>query len=180
MTGKITKLFFAAIFLLTISSCDKRSCTKVVCASYQTCYEGQCLCPDGYEGTDCTTSSLTKYISNGGNWYVTENCGGSAPPNFSNYSVYMEADPIHGANYLAITPLLTYGTVYAEILNTSPSSEGNTIFIPAQSLGGVQIANSQGTYFPPSTSGGSASIILTLNYTSNGISYSCQETFYKQ
>ena len=177
---RFTKLFFAAIFLLTISACDKKSCKNVVCPADQTCYNGKCLCYDGYEGANCTTLSSDKYT---GSWYVTENCGAGVPSNFSNYTIYIQPVPAggsYGVNTLTITPLFGVGTFYAQILNTDPNNLGTTIFIPQQYQGGLQISNSYGTYLPAGSSGGTAEIMITLNYTYGGFNYQCQETFYKQ
>ncbi len=170
---RFAKIFIAAIFLITISSCDKKSCKNVVCASYQTCYEGQCLCPDGYQGTDCATLSSTQYT---GTWNVTENCGNGIPPNAGSYQVYI-APTGSPVNYITITNLLGMATVNAQIYNTTPGNEGQSIFIAAASQGGFSIANSYGTY---SDASGTPVITLVLNYNLNGINYSCQETMYKQ
>jgi hypothetical protein len=169
---RFTKLFFAAIFLLAISSCDKKSCTKVVCASYQTCFQGQCMCQDGYQGPNCDSLSSIQYT---GNWNVSENCGGGAS-NFSGYQVYIS--PIGSpANYINISNLLNLGNpCTAQIYNNTPGSEGMSIFIPAQNVGGISISNSYGTY---STATGNAVLTIVLNYTYNSINYQCQETMYK-
>jgi hypothetical protein len=174
----LSRLLFATMFLLTISACEKRSCSKVVCPSYQTCTDGLCLCPNGFEGDSCTTLSTTKYL---GTWTVLENCplGPSGLPTY--YSVNMTLDPSYQFNYIAITPLLESGTIYAEIINQSPSTEGTTIFVPAQNSqsGAIQIAASYGTYYPPSVPGGKPEISLTLNYTYQGVNNQCIETFHK-
>jgi len=177
---RFTKIFFAAILLLTISSCDKKSCKNVVCASYQTCYNGQCICPDGSEGANCATLSATKYT---GSWNVSENCGGGTPPNFTGYNVYIAPVPAgngYGINTVTITPLFGVGTVYAEILNTDPNNMGTVVYIPQQNLGGIQISASYGNFFTSGISGSQPTMTITLNYTSGGIGYSCQENFYKQ
>jgi hypothetical protein len=170
----LTKLFFAAIFLLTISACDKKSCTHVVCASYQTCYEGLCLCPDGYQGTNCDSLSSSQYT---GTWNVSENCGTNQSPNFTSYQVYIypTGSP---ANSITISNLLSTGnSAIAQIYNTTPGSEGASVYIPNQNVGGIQIANSYGNY---TNQGGVIELIFVLNYSYNGLNYSCQETLYKQ
>jgi hypothetical protein len=172
---RLTKLFFGAILLLTISGCDKKSCTKVVCASYQGCYQGQCVCLNGYEGVDCATVSATKYT---GNWIVSENCGnGVTSPNPGGYSVYISpvGSPV---SYISISNLLNLGTSFnAELYNTTPGAEGTQIHIFAASQGGVAISDSYGYY---TTQNGSIQMIIILNYSYNSFNYSCQETFTKQ
>ena len=169
------KLGFAAIFLLSISACDRKSCTKVVCPSYEGCYQGECTCFNGYEGTDCSTLSSTKYI---GNWIVSENCGsGVTSPNPSSYSVYIATNGGSVSN-LVISNLFNLGSDFtAELYNTYPSNEGTQIHIFAQSQGGITISDSYGYY---TTTNGTPQMIIVLNYTYNSFNYSCQETFYKQ
>jgi hypothetical protein len=169
---RITKLFFAATFLLTIWGCDKKSCTKVACPSNEGCYQGECVCFNGYEGTDCGTLSSTKFT---GNWIVSENCGvGVTPPNPSGYSVSI-APSGNGVSELTINNLFNLANpAAAEIYNTTPGSEGTQIHVFAQNVGGINITDSYGNY---TTSNGVVQIIIVLNYTENSFNYSCQETF---
>lgn len=174
---KLTILFSLALLLLAISSCEKKSCTNVVCASYQTCIAGQCLCQNGYEGDTCSVLSSTKYV---GSWTLTENCpnGPSGLPTY--YSVNISLNPQYAVNYIAITPLLEAGTFYAQIQNLGPANEGLTINIPPQTVNGISVtAGSSGTYYPPNPNGGTAEILLTLNYIYQGDSYQCIETLHK-
>ena len=176
---KFTKIFFAAIFLITISSCEKKSCKNVACPADQTCYQGKCLCYDGYEGANCTTLSSDKYS---GQWQANEsNCNGS-PPNYTGaYSVSIfAAGGSYGANVIVLSNFMNAGNVYAQILNTDPNNLGNMIFVPAQNPGGgVTISNSYGTYFPAGTAGGVTEISINLNYSLAGYNYGCTETLYK-
>ncbi len=173
---RFAKLFFAAIFLLSISACDRKSCTKVVCPSYEGCYQGECVCYNGYEGTDCATISSTKFT---GNWLVTENCGnGVSSPNPSGYYVYISPSGGASASRLDLSNLLGLGSTFtAELYNTYPSNEGTQMHVFSQSQGSVTIADSYGYY---TTTNGTPQIILVLNYTYNSFNYSCQETFTKQ
>jgi hypothetical protein len=180
MNQGLTKIFFAAIFLITISSCDKKSCTKVACPVGKSCYQGICLCNDGYEGVNCDTPSFIKYT---GSWNVSENCSPNSSY-YSNgvYSVYIQQVIGlygNGNNVISITSMFGIGSLYCQILNTDPNNLGCTLFVPAQSIGGVvSVANSYGTYYPYTN--GSVQIVLTLNYTPpNQINYTCQETLYK-
>jgi len=173
---KFTKIFFAAIFLVTISSCDRKSCSKVVCPSFEGCYQGECVCFNGYEGLDCGTLSSTKYI---GSWILSsENCGsGVSDPFSTGYYVNIGTDP-SGASNIAISNLLnTANTASAELYNTTPGSEGTQVHIFAQNLGGIAISDSYGNY---TTSNGYPQLIIVLNYTYNSFNYSCQEIFTKQ
>lgn len=57
---------FAAI---VYSSCNRDKCKSVVCAYGGVCNGGACICPSGYEGSNCETVSRDKFL---GNWYVYE------------------------------------------------------------------------------------------------------------
>ena len=179
MVQRFTKIFFAAIFLIFISSCEKKSCKNVSCPAGKTCYEGACVCPDGYEGSNCDTLSSTKYI---GNWNVSENCGNSQSPFQNYYPVYIQAGNCIGstyntANVIVISAFFGQGPLCVQIVNTSPGNQGNTLVIPPQTVGTVSVASSQGYY---TYSNGAAQIVITLNYTANSFNYTCQETLYKQ
>lgn len=187
MIKQTAKIFFLLILLAGISACSRDSCKNVTCptvtlpgisgAVYEQCYDGQCICPDGYEGTGCQTLSYTKYV---GNYTVTENCGSnpSGGPTTYQCSIYSESGQNgNGTNYIAFDPLLNIGQVYAFIENTgSGVNEGTTIYIPAIQLGGTYISNSYGTYYP--NSGGTPYIILNLSYTNYSGAFQCQETLY--
>jgi hypothetical protein len=177
-----TKILFVVLSLLAISACEKKSCKNVVCASYQTCNAGQCLCQNGYEGDTCSVLSSTKYI---GDWQVVENCSPD-PPNFAVYYTNIRAT-IMGSTYYApnviyFDILLGSGPVYAQILNTSASSEGLSIYIPPQNLtNGVSIqGGSQGYYSAAVNQGAKPTMSITINYSYQGNSYTCYETFRKQ
>jgi hypothetical protein len=175
---KFTKIFFAAIFLITISSCDKKSCKNVACSTGMECYQGKCLCNDGFEGANCSTLSSDKYV---GNYQVSENCGGS-PPNFTGgYTVNIfSAGGSYSVNTIVLSNFLNAGNVYAYIQNTDPNNLGTTIYVPSQNPGSnIQISASYGTYYPAGTAGGVIEIIINMNYTYGGYNYQCQETLYK-
>jgi hypothetical protein len=178
---KLTTLLLVALSVLAISSCDKHSCAKVVCASYQMCYNGDCLCPNGYEGDTCSVLSSTKFI---GNWQVTENCSpdqSSFPYYSTNILPTNTGNPNYAVNVIYFNYLLGSGPVYAQILNTTSTYEGLTLYIPPQSLGnGVVISGSQGYYSPPVINGAEPTMTITMNYSYQGNSYTCTESFHKQ
>ena len=61
-------LTISAFSVVTYTSCSKDECKDVVCNNGGTCSGGSCLCPTGYEGTNCETLSATKFI---GSWRTT-------------------------------------------------------------------------------------------------------------
>jgi len=68
--------------LALISSCTEppfeynvttyyQPCDSVFCLNGGSCYDGNCICPDGYEGTTCETKWNEKFI---GNYRSYDNC----------------------------------------------------------------------------------------------------------
>lgn len=168
MMKSLVKIFTAALFMLTIAGCDRKSCNDVVCDYGQNCFQGQCYCPDGYEGTDCLTQSNTKFV---GSYQVSENCynGGS---NFGSYNCYISQGSSGYAYQLEITNLfgLTYATAN---IRTDQNNQGNLIEIPYQNQGGISLQG-EGVYDTYNNR-----MTIDFNYTFNGSSYQCTHTFYK-
>jgi hypothetical protein len=171
-------LIVAALLLLTVSACKKKSCADVVCAVYQICGAGQCYCNNGYEGDTCGVLSATKYL---GGWTVNENCPDGPSGLATYYSVSITQDINTGTDVIGISPFLGMGTFYAQIVNNGPTNQGTNLYIPPQnsSNGAVQITASTGTYIAPSTPGGKPEILITLNYTYAGNTNQCIETLRK-
>lgn len=174
MIKEIAKIFFAAIFIVTISACERQSCKNVTCPAGQNCNNGKCFCPDGYEGTDCLTLSNTKY--DGHSFNVTVNCFGSNPPfGTSGYTAYMSADS--DPRLIHISGLLggVCSDIIAVIRTDAGTNQGNILEISAQNnnCGGITVSG-DGTWYPQTNS-----IIFNLNISSGG-TYNCQHTFYRQ
>ena len=170
MNKSLVKIFTAALFIITISGCDRKNCTDVVCDYGMSCYQGNCYCPDGYEGTDCAIASNTKYI---GGWQAYEQCS-SGLGNFSNYNCYISPSSNGYAYQLEISNL--FGLTYAIAnIRTDPSNQGNLIEIPYQNQGGISLQG-EGTYNPY----GNPQMSINFSYTYNGGSYQCTHQFYKQ
>lgn len=80
----ILSLFVSVIY---ISSCTRTpgefpySCSGVVCQNGGKCDSGKCVCPVGFEGTNCATGTVDKFI---GNWRVTQTVLGSDSANLVN------------------------------------------------------------------------------------------------
>lgn len=80
MTGRFksisyTTIITLAIFSFVYSSCKKTpytyvdECSGVICQNGGTCFKGDCSCPAGFEGDNCETSWLSRYL---GTWEVDE------------------------------------------------------------------------------------------------------------
>jgi hypothetical protein len=170
MGKAFAKVFLVAGLLLTIAACEKKNCNKVTCPLGLECYEGQCICQDGYEGTNCATISRDKYV---GYYLVSEVCQGSLY-NFSPYTTTIDSAPYTSpVNYITINDLFNQGPAVAYIVN-SPGNMGNNIMVPQQNLGAITFSG-QGNFYPQNSS-----IVINFNYTLNGGSYSCTHTFNRQ
>lgn len=142
MITRLAKVFFAFIFIVTVSSCERKSCTNVVCPVGQACVNGQCVCENGYEGTDCQTLSYLKYTQL--NSFTSEQCN-DIPPFGPTTSVYITWDGTY-AYQIRIHNLMG-GACPGILANiyTDNNNEGNQIQIPEQSCGASSVSG-QGTY----------------------------------
>ncbi|HEY1032709.1 MAG TPA: hypothetical protein VGD89_13110 [Flavipsychrobacter sp.] len=59
----------AAFTAVTYTSCNNDKCKAIVCAYGGVCKDGACICPTGYEGTQCEIITRDKYK---GVWNVIE------------------------------------------------------------------------------------------------------------
>ncbi len=64
-------LAIMAATTFTMTSCDPDPCKDVECGTNGECFDGACVCNQGFEGTNCDVKWNTKYI---GNYNVVENC----------------------------------------------------------------------------------------------------------
>ena len=177
MTKQIAKIFLVVALLITISSCERRSCQNVACPVGQTCNTGRCFCADGMEGTDCGVESWTKYVSGtlGGSgsksWNVTESCY-SATSNFPSYTSYIT----HNSAYPSVIEINNMMGGYCGqvigYIRTDQSNQGNIVEIQTQSCGALTLSG-QGTYDV-----NYHRITFQLNYTWNGGTYQCTHTLY--
>jgi len=62
-------LILSAFISIVYMSCNSDKCKTIVCAYGGVCNQGSCICPLGYEGTNCETISNYKFL---GNWTVFE------------------------------------------------------------------------------------------------------------
>lgn len=168
------KVFFVLLLIVLISACERKNCSNVTCPAGQTCYQGNCLCPNGYQGSNCADYSYEKFI--GSYPTVTESCNNATPPcNFCNYSgVYIYNDPNY-ADRLQITNLFGQGVQATALILNYPGTfgEGTDIQVPYQSQGSLSFEG-YGTFNP-----NTHQLIINFNYTFNGLSYGCTHTFYK-
>jgi hypothetical protein len=55
-------LFILSIVVLVAWGCTKNPCTGVVCKNGGACIDGNCICPMGYNGTDCGQQIRNQFI----------------------------------------------------------------------------------------------------------------------
>ncbi len=60
---------FSAFISIVYVSCNRDKCKTIVCAHGGVCNSGGCICPSGYQGSNCETLSRNKFL---GNWSVFE------------------------------------------------------------------------------------------------------------
>ncbi len=123
---------FIMFWLLLASLVFTQSCTKnnsngsgcVVCANGGVCIGKVCTCSIGYEGSDCTTLSATKFL---GSWNVTEKGTNS---DTSKYGLAIQSIP-GSANKVLIRNFYNFFT-----LDVSGTIVADTLYIPVQQLDG--------------------------------------------
>ena len=171
MIKEIAKIFLVAALLITISSCERKSCQNVACPVGQACNSGRCFCADGYEGTNCNTLAYEKYVANFKSWNVTESCY-SASTNFPNYISYITHNSSYPSQIEINNMLGGYCGQVIGYIRTDQSNLGNIVEIQTQSCGGITLSG-QGIYDV-----NYHRITFQLNYTFNGGSYQCTHTYY--
>lgn len=148
------------MLLAFFSGCRRDKCKDVVCAAEKVCFDGQCICPAGYEGEHCDTLSRQKMI---GNYFVGENCPGSGSQNY--YSTITEGI---NADEVEINNIVNSG------LFCEATVSENSIFIPEQQIGGIEISG-QGTFDEQLHQ-----ITLFADYSVSGVLKQCTMTMVKQ
>lgn len=133
----------AAIATIGMVSCDTDPCKDVDCGLYGDCVEGDCVCDAGYEGSACATLQREKFIAT---YNVSEACTSG---NFT-YAITITTSSA-GVSNIIIT---NFGDFTVNV-NATVNSNGTSITIPNQTLGG-------GTF---SGTGQISGNILTITYT---------------
>jgi hypothetical protein len=90
----------AFISLTSTTSCNRDKCKTIVCAHNGVCDGGICLCPAGYEGSNCETVSRDKFL---GNWTVFEK---GSVTNSAQYGVTI--GPAADISHISITNFYNY------------------------------------------------------------------------
>ncbi|MCY7410082.1 MAG: calcium-binding EGF-like domain-containing protein [Chitinophagales bacterium] len=114
--------FLSAIAFATVmffNACTSDPCKDIVCMNGGTCISGTCDCTTGYEGTDCSTESRTKFA---GTWTAADACSSSGT---SSYIVTMS----NGATVVDVN-ITNFWDVFANSVKATVN--GSTISIASQ------------------------------------------------
>jgi hypothetical protein len=115
----------SAFTAVVYTSCNRDKCKTITCANGGVCNNGACICPSGYEGTNCEKVSREKFL---GNWTVFEK--GSATL-AAQYPVSIE--PTTEITDVVIKNFYNY---FQTPIKASVSVTGDTLFIPNQQYEG--------------------------------------------
>jgi len=131
----VTAILF--IFLagaVVYTSCEKDPCTNLTCYNGGSCGNGKCICPTGYENTQCQTLSVTRYIGTyAGTTYTNYNNSNHVPNNTQEVldTAYVFADG-RGANTVGIYQVSRKpDTLHGYVLNTESTY---SIIVPVDSV----------------------------------------------
>jgi len=155
------------LFALFFPSCERKSCTDVVCPGvYTICIDGNCYCQAGWEGDNCDEETRLKYI---GAYRVTENCT-TSNGGFENHTFNANiTSPSSRADIFYIDNFTYYGGyVEANIIDAT------TFIIQDQNTLSLEISGGQGRYHPFNRS-----ITVEYNYKFSNTAYACTANYYR-
>src|ERR1700733_2690853 len=68
-----TLLFAAFIVIFLYTACEQNPCNNVTCFNGGSCSSGKCICPTGFENTQCQDESVKRYIGVYGGYTICNN-----------------------------------------------------------------------------------------------------------
>ncbi|MCW3124093.1 MAG: hypothetical protein JWQ38_3585 [Flavipsychrobacter sp.] len=147
----------SAFVAVVYTSCNRDKCKTIVCANGGVCNSGACICPSGYEGSNCETASRDKFE---GHWTVFEKGSNTEA---AQYPVTIKK----GKN---VTDVLIYN--FYNYFNTPIKGyvSNDTVFIPNQQYEG-KVLFGQGYMFSDVTYGqyGRISMAYEIIDTATGL-----------
>jgi len=111
----------AAFSAVTYTSCNSDKCKAIVCAYGGVCSDGACICPSGYEGTQCETISREKFL---GVWMVLEK---GTISNTAQYPVSLEK-----GNSITEVKIKNFRNSFVDPVNAYVKND--TMYIPQQTV----------------------------------------------
>ncbi|HLP50228.1 MAG TPA: calcium-binding EGF-like domain-containing protein [Chitinophagales bacterium] len=157
------KIFIALSLLVFIAGCTETDlCKGVVCQNNGVCESGDCVCPDGYEGTLCETAWRTKFI---GSYAFADVCPSGT---------YSGTASIAVSSTNNVTILLTnFAGIGAAATISGTLTEANKISITSGTANNFTINSALGTF-------NNNIINWTYSITASGASENCTSTWTKQ
>jgi hypothetical protein len=137
---------FSAFISIAYLSCNRDKCKTIVCANGGVCNSGGCICPAGYEGSNCETVSRDKFR---GIWHVFEKGSITQP---AQYSVTIKS----GTN---VTDVVIENFYNFFLTPVKAYVAGDTIYIPNQQYQG-KVVFGQGYIYSDNTYGQFARISM--------------------
>lgn len=123
----LTAISTIAVFsAVTYNSCTPDKCKAIVCAYGGVCKDGTCICPAGYEGTQCEVVTRDKYV---GTWTVFEN--GTYTSN-AQYDISIKS----GATLTDLNITNFYNHIQSPV---AVKINADSVFIPVQIVEGYEI-----------------------------------------
>lgn len=101
------KLIVPLILIIGWVGCQKDPCKDINCQNGGICFEGSCLCPDGFNGPNCETSTIADFA---GTYLVSETCNAG---NFA-YTIEIALDTAAQQN-IFISNMADLGSVVTAI-----------------------------------------------------------------
>jgi len=121
LTILTTVLFSVIVITLVISACERNVCDNVTCFNGGSCNVGLCTCPTGYEGPQCGTLSVERFL---GTYPGTTTCdvaGVQGAPVLD--QVQITADPVNinfvYVAYQSMAPQILHGYVNSNVTTYS-------------------------------------------------------------
>ncbi len=102
-----------------LGACKKDACKDVTCQNGGSCTDGSCVCPAGFEGSNCEVSTRAKFL---GFYNVTETCPGEV----YSYTFTITAGP-SSATAIIIDNITGWGPITGTV-------SGNGLTIPTQQV----------------------------------------------
>src|ERR1700733_3225138 len=96
-----TLLFFGVIAIFLYSSCERNVCDNVNCFNGGSCNSsGTCYCPVGYEGNQCQTLAVARFIGTYPGFNLCQSPGNSLPQVFD--TAWITAD-VENINFVYVS-----------------------------------------------------------------------------
>ena len=171
MKSKLIAFGFIFAAFGFFSSCTPDPCKDVVCGTFGTCLEGDCLCDDGYEldaNGACNTEMRTKFI---GTYQLAETCvDDTGAVTTWNYACNITASGVS-------VDKIIFNNLYDQNVSTTATVSGKSFTIASQAINNSTISGS-GTI-----NDGVNPIVISFTYTvtfANGDTDTCTGTMTRQ